>query len=56
VKVQFIVVEFPIYMEDNIEPINPSNEKALREWVMMSAYGENFKILSADRVEDAHVG
>jgi hypothetical protein len=55
-KVQYIVVEFPIFMDDNIEPIKPTDESALREWVMISARGENFKILSSDRVEDAHMG
>jgi len=55
-KVQYIVVEIPIFMEETDIPIEPSNEKALREWVMIAANGGGFKILSADRVEDAHIG
>jgi hypothetical protein len=55
-KVQYIIVEIPIIMEETDIPIEPSNEKALREWVMIAANGGGFKILSSDRVEDAHVG
>lgn len=54
-KVQYIVVEFPVFMEDNIEPINPKDEQAIRKWVSIAGSGD-FKILSADRVEDAHMG
>ena len=55
-KVQYIVVEIPIIMEETDEPIHPSNEKALRDWVVIGANGGGFKILSSERVEDAHMG
>jgi hypothetical protein len=54
-KVQYIVVEYPVFMEDNIEPFNPKDEQAIRKWVSIAGTGD-FKILSADRVEDAHMG